>query len=54
MATKKPTNKATTKKSNAKSKPGFDAARAIATITGFHDSFTLDVDDDDGFEEDDD
>ena len=54
MAKTKTTTKTTTKKSNAKAKPGFDAARAIATITSFHDSFTLDGDDEDDFEEDDD
>lgn len=50
---KKPATKTNTKKPNAKSKPGFDAARAITTITSFHDSFTLDGDDED-FEEGDD
>lgn len=46
---KKPTTKTTPKKTQAKkpqAKSGFDAARAIATITSFHDSFTLDGDDD--------
>lgn len=52
MAKTKTTTKKPAKKPQAK--PGFDAARAIATIASFHDSFTLDGDDEDDFEEDDD
>lgn len=52
MAKTKTTTKKTAKKPQAK--PGFDAARAIATITSFHDSFTLDEDGEDDFDEDDD
>ena len=52
--------KTTTAKTTAKkpqSKSGFDASRAIATITSFNESFTLDGDDedeDDDFDGDDD
>ena len=51
MAKTKTATKKTAKKPQSKS--GFDAARAIATITSFHDSFTLDGDDEDGCDEDD-
>ena len=41
--------KSTTAKPKAKTKKktGIDTARAVAAITSFHDSFTLDGDDDD-------
>lgn len=35
-------------KAKAKKKTGIDMARALSTINSFHDSFTLDGDDDDG------
>lgn len=41
------TKKSSTTKTNAKKKTDIDMARAVATITSFHDSFTLDGDDDD-------